>query len=255
MGLARSIKDTSVETSVDTSVDTTAKEASRYLTDIAEVRQAFLIYRDQRSRLILRFANDSSMFTARLLDVTDQDLLLEDLQPRSGLALLRTATEFSLSGRTQGQYVMASNNQVHKASVERGIPYFHVNLPTSLLYQQRRREQRITLSFDVKGSGASITIPTAEQKASNIQSDLVDISSGGCRITCSLADTKRLEDLSVIEGCHLYINDHLNFVSSVQVRHSVINETQDMQECGLEFVRMSVTDRRRLEQFIQANTK
>ncbi len=240
---------------IDTSLDSTTKEASRYLTDLSEIRQAFLIYRDQRSKLIIRFANDSSMFTARLLDVTDEDLLLEDLQPRSGLSLLRTATEFSLSGRAQGQYVMADNNVVHKASAERGVPYFHVTLPTSLLYQQRRREQRISLSFDVQGSGASITIPASTTNGSSIRGELVDISSGGCRILCTLEDTKHLQDQSLIEGCKLFIHDHLQLTSSVQIRHSSIDNSQNSQQCGLEFIRMSVTDRRRLEQFVQANAK
>jgi c-di-GMP-binding flagellar brake protein YcgR len=249
------LAESAVDNSIDTTVDTTAKEATRYLTDLAEIRRAFLIYRNQRSKLILRFANDSSMFTTRLLDVTDEELLLEDLQPRSGLQLLRTATEFSLSGRSQGQYVMADCNRVRKASAERGVPYFHVALPASLLFQQRRREQRIALSFDIQGSGANILIPSPNPNAPAVQGELVDISSGGCRVTYKVADVRLLEDQSLVEGCQLHIHDHLQLTTSVQVRHSTIDMKHDEQQCGLEFIRMSVTDRRRLEQFVQPHTK
>ena len=239
----------------DGTLDTAANEGTRYLTDLAEIRQAFLVYRDQRSKLILRFANDSSMFTARLLDVTEDELLLEDLQPRSGLALLRSADEFSLSGRAQGQYVMADNNRVHKASQERGVPYFHVKLPSSLLYQQRRREQRISLTLDIQGSGASIQIPAASPDAPDVEAELVDISSGGCRITCSLEAAEQLTDQSLVEDCKLRIHAHLQLTSSVQIRYSQPNTDEGTQQCGLEFIRMSVTDRRRLEQFVQAYAK
>lgn len=249
------LADSVVDNSVATTVDTATREATRYLTDQAEIRHAFLVYRDQRSKLILRFANDSSMFTAHLLDVTEDELLLEDLQPRSGLQLLRTATEFSLSGRSQGQYVMADCNRVCKASAERGVPYFHVELPTSLLYQQRRREQRITLSYDIQGSGANILIPSSNPGTPPVQGELVDISSGGCRVTCNLADARLLEDQSLVEGCQLHIHDHLQLTTSVQVRHSTIDMEHAEQRCGLEFIRMSVTDRRRLERFVQAQTK
>lgn len=243
------------ESAADTSVDTNAKEASRYLTDPTEIRQAFLIYRDQRSKLIIRFENDSSMFTARLLDVTDSELLLEDLQPRSGLQLLRQATPFSLSGRAQGQYVMADSNHVHKASAERGVPYFHVALPTSLLFQQRRREQRISLSLDIKGSGANIRIPATQPDQPSVVGELLDISSGGCRVLYKASDALLLEDQSVVEDCQLHVHDHLQLTTSVQVRHRSTNQREGEQQCGLEFIRMSVTDRRRLEQFVQAYAK
>jgi len=75
---------------------TTAAKAnaisSRYLSDAEEISRVFRIFRDHRADLQLRFEDGRSVCTAKVLDLQKRSILLEDIQPRDGLALLRSSS-------------------------------------------------------------------------------------------------------------------------------------------------------------------
>ena len=220
--------------------------SSRYLEDTAEIRQLFVVLRDQRAKLTLRFQTPRTSVTASLLDVTDDDLLIEDIQPRSGLKLLRDGHTFALSCRSEGQYALAENNRVHRAEAERGLPYFHVKLPASLLYQQRRRHARVSLALSVQAHGARLIL----DRQNPAHADIVDLSAGGCMARFKGRFTPELAEGELLRDCGLQIRDQLELRSDVQVRHYHYDKRTNRSLCGFEFTAMTVTDRRRLEQFV-----
>ncbi len=219
---------------------------SRYLSDINDIREAFLIYRDQRSRITLNFAQQAGSYSAHLLDVTQTDLLLESIEPRSAMTLLRDGEEFSISCRASGQWVMAENNRVHLTADERGVPYYHVRLPQRLLFQQRRREIRYSMPARVRANHAVLQL----NRTHPIAGQVLDLSCGGCRMKLTPPAQPELWNDEIIPSCTLQIHQQLSVSIDIRVRYHQSAGDNKEQICGLEFMQMSVADRRRLEAYV-----
>ena len=80
-----------------------------------------------------------------------------------------------------GVYVHCAENRVVKADSERGVPYFHVALPTSVLFQQRRKAERFRLPLSVSTNGASVTLLLEPEDDHPMVGRVIDVSAGGCR--------------------------------------------------------------------------
>lgn len=225
---------------------------SRYLTDPEEVGQTFKLLRDQRAELQLRFDEDSTVYRAKVLDLKGNDLLIEDIQPREGMKLLRAGRSFSLSSRTDGMYVHSVLNRAHKADSERSVPYFHVALPKNLLCQQRRREMRFRLPLRVAIRGAQVTLFPRSKDMKPLTGNIIDISAGGCRAEFEGFKFRPIQEGDPLDSCALNIPKLLEISAQAAIRHSSFDARRRLLTCGIEFTEMHVTDRRRLEQFIQS---
>ena len=225
---------------------------SRYVKDRATIERAFRQFRDQRTKLQLRFDGAGEAFTATILDVTDDNVLLEDIVPRSGLSHLRNGTPFSLAGRGQGVYVYVERVRCTKSDSERGVPYFWIELPKSVLYQQRRKAARVELPLRVKAQGARIRIIHDDLE---LVGDLLDLSAGGVRAQFLGQQDSVLQTEQTLDSCILHIRDQLDLHSEATVRHVLLDRRNAVLNCGLELTKMHVTDRRRLEHYVQSLAK
>lgn len=225
---------------------------SRYLTDPEEVRQIFKLLRDQRAELQLRFDEAGAAFKAKVLDIQSHSVLVEDIQPREGMKLLRDGRSFSLSSRTDGMYVHSVLNRAHKADSERGVPFFHVALPKNLLVQQRRREMRYRLPLRVAIRGAEVILFPRGKDAKPLTGRIIDISAGGCRAEFEGFKFRPIQEGDPLESCALNVPKLLELSTQGAIRHSSFDARRRLLTCGIEFTEMHVTDRRRLEQFIQS---
>ncbi len=224
---------------------------SRYLNKRHEIISCLKQLRDQRSDLTARIKGQTHSYTCKLLDVGDNDFLIEDIAPRSGLQALRDAKKFSLSARTEGTFVYIEETRIKKWDQERGIPFFHLPLPRTLLFQQRRRAARYRLPLRVSASGASITMFNSHNPVGRI----IDISAGGCRVEFPLPSPWQIKQDEQIDNCAITIPKLLEIHSEAVVRHFHENKHSQTLVCGIELTKMHVTDRRRLEHFIQTIAK
>ena len=223
-----------------------AKDA-RYLTDQNAILDCFKEFRDQRVQITIRVDGNPQTITCRVLDVTDSGYLIEDINPRSALADLRRRPEFSLSVRGDGTYAFIEDARITDEGQERGLPYFHVPFPSSMLFQQRRKSARYKLPMRVTTSeGASITLFREREAVGRI----LDISAGGCRVAFALTPEPELKIGEHISDCAIAMPPVLEIHSEGVVRH-FHTRRDGWTVVGIELVKMHVTDRRRLEQFIQ----
>jgi len=225
---------------------------SRYVTDPEEVCQIFKLLRDQRAELQLRFDEEATVYKAKVLDLQKRTLLIEDIQPREGMKLLRASRPFSLSSRTDGMYVHSVHNRAHKSDSERNVPFFHVALPKNVLCQQRRREMRYRLPLRVAIRGAHLTLFPRGKDAKPLTGTILDISAGGCRAEFEGFKFRPIQEGDPLESCALMIPKLLELSTQGAIRHSSFDARRRLLTCGIEFTEMHVTDRRRLEQFIQS---
>ena len=225
---------------------------SRYVTDADEVAQLFKLLRDQRAELQLRFDEDAAVYTAKVLDLQKHTILIEDIQPRDGMKLLRAGRPFSLSSRTDGMYVHSVHNRAHKADSERSVPFFHVAVPKNLLCQQRRREMRFRLPLRVAIRGAQVTLFPRGKDVKPLTGTIIDISAGGCRAEFEGFKFCPIQEGDPLESCALEVPKLLELSTQGAIRHSSFDPRRRLLTCGIEFTEMHVTDRRRLEHFIQS---
>lgn len=230
-----------------------AAVVSGYVTDAGEARRIFTLFRDQRSDLSLRFEGESQTFTGHVLDVDDTSFLLENIRPRSGLSLLNGDDPFSLTGRSEGIFVYAEDLRTEAALADRGVPYYRVPLPERLLYQQRRRAARFRIPLRVATHGAEVLVSRSEGRP--ISAAIVDISVGGCRCVFEGFPYPALEVGDQVAGCRINVPRLLNLEAEGSIRHVSYDKDSNTTTCGIEFIEMDITDRRRLEQFVQSLAK
>jgi len=230
---------------------TAGVNASQFLSDRREIERVFRIFRDQCSTVLLRFERGDEC-TARVLEVSDGEFLLEDIRPRSGMRWMRDQEPFSLYGRVDGIYAHAAELRVRETREDRGLPYFVLRLPRELLFQQRRRAARFRLPLSVTKDGARITLHRDERPLTGY---LVDISAGGCRVIFDVKSDPQLRPDETIERAEIEIPHLLMLTARAVIRHHQYKKENGQLACGIEFVEMSVRDRRRLEEFIAKITK
>ncbi|MEM8769276.1 MAG: PilZ domain-containing protein [Pseudomonadota bacterium] len=227
-----------------------------FLDTRAEIAEALKGLRNQRATLQLTFECENSLHRARILDVLDDAVLLEDLQPRSGLPLMSNGRRFSLSGRADGVYLFSEENACVRVEEDRGVPYFRIPLPTNVLYQQRRRSARYQLPVRTEGRAAVVklirSIAADKDHSDTLSGSLLDISAGGCRVSLPGPIHPPLEVGEQLASAAIEIPTLFDLAADATIRHASYNKRTRQVICGLEFTGMHVTDRRRLEQFMQS---
>ena len=223
---------------------------SRYLNSHIEIKKCLTRFRDERTPLTLMLDSDGQKITVKVLDVTIDGFLVDDILPRSALDTLRKRPAFSISVRADGCYAFVEQSKISDEGEARGLPYFHIPLPSSMLYQQRRKAARINLPLRVSSAGAHVTVDGTNP----ITGSMIDISAGGLRAKFPQQQPGELKLSQVLKDCTLSMPPHLELHTECTVRHCHTQRDGSV-VVGFEFTDMAITDRRRLEQFIQSLVK
>lgn len=227
-----------------------------YLKTPAEVSRALKTMRNQRIGLKLTFENETTIYTARILDVLENELLIEDVHPRGGLKLMTARRRFAFSGRADGLYLYSEANQISRIDEDRGVPYFRVPLPKNALFQQRRQAARYQVPIRAHSNPATVTLfrstATDKDHGNTLDGRMLDISAGGCRIAIPGPVHPPLETDEALKSLSIQIPGKFDLSGQAIIRHASYNKLTRKVICGMEFTGMHVTDRRRLEQFIHS---
>lgn len=228
-----------------------------YLDQPAEIAAALKTLRNQGAKVQLTFENETSLCSARILDVLEDEWLLEDLQPRPALKLMTARRPFAFSSRASGVYLYSEHNRISRIDEDRGVPYFRVPFPGSALFQHRRRSARYQLPYRTDESrpataALSRLIAGDKDHGSTLEGRLLDVSAGGCRLAVPGPIHPPLTADEVLARVLIRIPGRYELKATAVVRHASYNKLSRKVICGLEFTGMDVTDRRRLAQFIQS---
>lgn len=221
---------------------------SRYIDDPTEIRRALAALCSQDARVSLRFDGESGEFTAHVVEVREDAVLLDDVKPRTGLGNLRRGETFALTARSEGTYVYAEALAATEIGEERGLPYFVAPLPARMLLQQRRRAARFRLPLSLSARG---TLVRLHRGGRLVDGSILDISIGGCRVSFDGPIQPRLRVGESIDRCDVEVAQHLAVIAHVSIRHCTIDPSTGGIVAGIEFDRMEANDRARLEAFIQ----
>jgi len=227
-------------------------QESRYLSSADEVSQVFRFFRDQQSEIKIRFNNEklaAQSFTARVLDLNEGQVLLQNIIPREGIAHLRSGESFSISGRADGLFVYISDNCITQvpAPVASGVDTcIRIALPTTVLYQQRRRSQRFRLPLKTQPHRSHIRLGDIAP----LYGRILDISSIGAKILIDPARQDSIRKDQRLANCLVHVPNQLSIEASFLVRHAIFNSTQQTMTCGLELLELSDSARAELTAFV-----
>lgn len=223
---------------------------SKYLNDPQAIQDCFKQFRNQRLTVKLKLEETGEEVTCQILDVVKSSFYIENILPRDALAQFRKNPRVSLSIRDKGVYAFVEGLTVKASHAERGLPYFEIPIPSQMLYQQRRRAARYAIPLRVASRGANITF----FRHVDTVGDILDISIGGCRATFAGPLIEPIKVDEIVENCAISLPPFLEIHSRGVVRHCHKNR-EGVTTCGIELTDMNITDRRRLEQFIQSLAK
>lgn len=219
---------------------------SRYLSEPDDVTSVFRFFRDQQSEITLRFADTDDVFTARVVDLERTNVLLQNIIPNNGVDLLTHGVPFSISGRADGLFVYISDNRALTADASAANGSYRIPLPSSVLYQQRRRASRYRLPVKVDIHRSFIALTEDATQTGRI----LDISSGGARILLDPARTDTVLINDEFEQCRVVVPKALDILVHVSVRHTNYNPVGQRLACGLQILNISTADRRDLDAFL-----
>ncbi len=235
-------------TAQDNGADAAARRAA-YLNCAEDIAPMLKVMRDHSADIELRLAGVAEIYRGRILDTGDDHFLLEDIRPREGLSRLRRGVNFTFSARADDLYVCGEDCRILKVESDRGLPYFHASLPTRLLRQRRRRHNRITLPPRVSPNEGVVQV-TRQGDDRPLHGQIIDISVGGCRIAFSGAVVPALTVEEPLPKCAVHVTASLAFDAVAVIRHSAWDAGKRQTICGIEFLRMAIPDRRRLEHYV-----
>lgn len=185
--------------------------------------------------------------TAKVLDVIQRGILVEDIRPREALSILRARPKCSISIRAQGSFLFAQEACISDEGEDQGLPYFHIPSPKEILFQQRRRAARLMLPMRMSSAGARITLFGKEDYVGHI----IDISAGGCRASFTADPAPYIARGITSDQNAIYLPPRLELHSEVVIRHCHTQRDRTI-VADIELTKMQTTDRRRLEKFIQS---
>jgi c-di-GMP-binding flagellar brake protein YcgR len=223
---------------------------SRFLNTVKDIEQCFKTVRDECIPLTLTIDGTATRVTAKVLDVIKRGILVEDIRPREALSILRGRPKCSISIRANGSFIFAQEACISGEGEDQGLPYFHIPFPKEMVFQQRRRAARLKLPSRVSSAGAHITLFGKEDYVGQI----IDISAGGCRAVFPADAAAHLAPGVTIDQSAIYLTPRLELHSESVIRHCRTQQDGTI-VAGIELTQMQITDRRRLEKFIQSLKK
>jgi len=220
-------------------------QESRYLSTREEVAQVFRLFRDQLSEIKLRFAGVNSPYTARVLDLENDSVLLQNIVPSDGVSHLRAGTEFSISGRAEGLFVYVTGNRA-SSETNNDDAFFRISMPTTVLYQQRRRSERVRVPVQANVHRSHIRLGDVQP----VYARILDVSKTGARAEIAQARPNTLNANQQIENCLIHVPNQLSVEVDLMIRHANHNKINQTMECGLELVDTASVAAQQLRDFV-----
>lgn len=221
-------------------------QESRYLSTREEVVQVFQLFRDQLSEIKLRFADIPQTYTARVLDLENDQVFLQNIVPRDGAQHLRGGCEFSISGRADGLFVYITENKILAQPQSQDAGFFRIAMPTSVLYQQRRRSQRVRVPVQANVHRSHVQIGAINP----IYARILDISEHGARIAIDPARPDSMRQHQRIEHCRIHVPNQLSVEVDFIVRHARYDANARTMTCGLELLHATPQALAELKDFV-----
>ena len=200
-----------------------------------------------RDPLFISFADRQQSFQSYLLEIDrDQGVMaLDELVPRLGEKYLAAGEPFKVEGFHEGVRISWQCESPVTISVIDGAPCYWTELPSEILYHQRRDAYRAAVP---ESETADVEV-LDKTLGSPLFGRVIDISATGCRLRFKGDIRERLQNGAVLELLQLRLTQ-ANIASAIEVRHVEYDSVIDMTFVGVKFHQPSGFDMRNIERFV-----
>lgn len=201
--------------------------ATERVTDASRI--LMVLERTHTARALLSVSTPfaKSQHTSAILEIlSDQRLMvLDELNPLIGENKIQAGTEFQIRTSLKGVEI-SFKCVVLSVGHKDKLAFYRLQLPSLILYKQRRNSFRISMSS--AHNNAVVIHPPGQNKA---EGRLLDISLGG--IGAHLTNTITLTKGDMVSGCHILLPklDH-EIVSDLEVCFIKVNEKEKSLRLG-----------------------
>ncbi|VAX00730.1 hypothetical protein MNBD_GAMMA21-275 [hydrothermal vent metagenome] len=175
-----------------------------------------LLHRLQASRSLVKvkIGKDSLEYNSIILDAKNdsREFYLDELNSPEGHKKIRKGTLVHVDGRLEGVRIQFQT-QVSGIENDNSIAMYRLVLPTSMLYQQRRRHYRAHVNGDQK---LAISLPVPLKH--HVVGDIVDLSASGFCSRLDYSDSINFQAEQAIYSATLNLPGRNEITCDIEVR-------------------------------------
>ena len=187
-----------------------------------------------------------SFATAVLRVYPDRDLLiLDELNPRAGHLALEAQGRLNIRCRLHGvEYRFASVLQ--RIDEQRGIAFYHMQLPELVLHIQRRNHYRVPVDST---AGIDLVLPLQGLDADSSGATLLDLSVSGLGLQVETPQPP--ERGEILPACNLYMPDGTSIRSEIEIRFVQTRNQPGTTRLGGQFLKLERKSRNQLATLVR----
>lgn len=206
-------------------------------------------YQD-RVLLSLKLSEDNTAFHTAIIGVYPKHgfLVLDEIKPAEGNALLLEQKEIQLSGLLDG-VALAFKTSIVETGIKSSITFYKAGIPGSLYFRQRRNYFRVAMSSTKIPFNAYHTVDAREALSGYI----LDLTTAGIGVI--LDDEHSLCRGDLIPTCTLRLPGVGNFIFSLRISFSHPNPERGVTRIGGQFQALDKASQQKLRKAINKNER
>ncbi|MSQ67302.1 MAG: hypothetical protein EXR83_03785 [Gammaproteobacteria bacterium] len=196
--------------------------------------------------LTIHIAGHPDAYTSAILELVPEQgyLVLDELTPASGHALVLSGTQFHVRGTVEG-IALRYTTTVSQIGEHNALPYYQVDFPATIDYPQRRRQYRVTVPSN-RGFDVEFRMADGRQ----LSGELGDMSVGGFCARIRTGVFESLRDAHQRATCRLLVPNAQPIIAEVEILHLDALPRPRVQRARVRFTsNISPTTARRVAQF------
>lgn len=182
-------------------------------------------------------------YVSSLLEVRHDVMLLDELNPADGHALLLAAGSLRVVARLNGASLHFASKVIDSGE-QGGISFYRIAVPDTVNYRQRRRSFRVPIDPNLH-----VPVMLADGEC-RVNCNLHDISPDGVSILLDASVCQRIEKLKLFPSCTIMLPEHHPIHCSFEVRNLRSGKGDEPCVVGGRFVVTNSRDRTSLARVV-----
>lgn len=216
-------------------------ESTEHITSPAQIATILKRLQEGHALLTASFPGDNKVYNTAILgvDATENQVLLDELNPVEGHNRVQAGSRLQLQGRAAGietRFTVV----VAAVDIEQNIYLYRVSLPEYVIYRQRRDSVRVPVKLSLD---ASVTLTSADKRA---KARLVDLSAGG--FGAIVIDGDRLA-VGERYQCRIDLPGQTAIAAEAEIRFAS-DEAGQQRRLGARLLALPLQEKRRVERLV-----
>lgn len=189
-------------------------------------------------------ANEGYNSAVLELDPNDNYVILDELNPKSGHALVKSGSKLIVRAQAEGVETIF-RSEVQEIGSDNGVYYYQISFPTTVQYFQRRAHYRAPV-----GIAKEIVVVLTRGNDEIVTGSLHDISAGGIGIRFRKSAPRSIIEGESIPRCVIRFPGGDEFICEVEARSIRTSGNGNYRVLGTSFSNLGAPQRNRVQRFV-----